>query len=106
MFAKSTTFGAVLALSILATGAAQAQTYGVDAMASATGYTGAGFDNPAAVTGGTSLSAAFDPAYLQFNNGYGLVAADAASQTTASAHFLSASVYAFADRISATAFGN
>jgi hypothetical protein len=107
MFAKTMTFGAILALSMFATGAeAQTYTYGVDAMASTSGLAGSGFDNPAAVSGGLSLSAASDPAYVQFNNGYGLVAADAASQTTASAHLLSASVYAFADRISATAFGN
>lgn len=108
MFVKKTTFAATLALSLFAAGAAQAQTftYGVDAMASTSGFTGTGFDNPAAVSGGLSLSASHDPAYIQFNNGYGLVAADAASQTTASAHYLSASIYAFADRISATAFGN
>lgn len=108
MFAKKTTFGAALALSLFTIGTAHAQTYtyGVDAMASTGGYTGTGFDNPAAVSGGTSLSASHDPAYLEFYNGYGYVAADAASQTTASAHYLTASVHAFADRISATAFGN
>ncbi|HEY3492625.1 MAG TPA: hypothetical protein VGK43_06710 [Solirubrobacterales bacterium] len=100
------TFGALAALSILAAGAAQAQTYGVDAMASTSGFTGTGFDNPPAVSGGLSLSAAHDPAYIQFYNGYGYVAADAASSTTAGAHLLTASVYAFADRIDATAFGN
>ena len=108
MFAKKTIFGAILALSLFTIGAAQAQTftYGVDVMASTSGLTGSGFDNPAAVSGGLSLSAASDPAGIQFNNGYGLVYADAASQTTASAHYLSASVYALADRITATAFGN
>lgn len=107
MFAKKTTFGALVALSMFATGAqAQTYTYGVDAMASTSGFTGTGVDNPAAVSGGLSLSAAHDPAYIQFYNGYGYLAADAASGTTASAHLLTASVYAFADRIDATAFGN
>ena len=107
MFSKKT-FAATLALSFLAIGAAQAQTYtyGVDVMASTSGLAGSGFDNPAAVSGGLSLSATSDPAGIQFNNGYGLVYADAASQTTASAHYLSASVYALADRITATAFTN
>lgn len=101
-------FAAICALSLLTIGTAHAQTttFGVDALASTSGFPGTYSDDPAAVSGAVSLSAASDPEYVEFNNGYGLVAADAAAQTTANARLLSASVYAFADRITATAFGN
>lgn len=101
-------FAAFCALSLLTIGTAHAQTatFGVDALASTSGFPGTYSDDPAAVSGAVSLSAASDPDYVEFNNGYGLVAADAAAQTTVNARFLSASVYALADRITATAFGN
>ena len=99
---------AALSFSLFAAGAAHSQTptFGVDAMVNTNGYTGTYFDDPAAIPGGTSISASADPAFVQFNNGYGLVAADVAANAGAYSQLVSGSVYAFADCISATAFGN
>lgn len=108
MFAKKMTFGAALALSLLTIGTAHAQTptFGVDALASTSGYPGTYSDDPAALAGGQSISATADPAGVQFNNGYGLVYGDAAANATAQIHYLYGSSYAYADRQTATAFGN
>lgn len=106
MLARKITFA--FALSLLTIGAAHAQTptFGVDVLASTSGYSGTYSDDPAAIAGGQSTSASADPAGLQYNNGYGLVYGDAASNATAFTHYLYGSSYALADRISATAFGN
>lgn len=108
MFAKKTIFGAALALSLLTLGTAHAQTatFGVDALASTSGYPGTYSDDPAAITGGSSISASADPAGVQFNNGYGLVYGDAAANATAQIQYLYGTSYAYADRQTATAFGN
>lgn len=100
---------AAMALSLLTIGAAHAQTtptFGVDALASTSGYAGTFSDDPAALAGGQSISATADPAGLQYDNGYGLVYGDAAANSTAYIGYIYGSSYAFADRISATAFGN
>lgn len=107
MFTRKITFAAA-ALSLLTIGAANAQTptFGVDALASTSGYSGTYSDDPAAVAGGQSTSATSDPEGLQYNNGYGLVYGDAAANTTAQIQYLYGSSYALADRQTATAFGN
>lgn len=101
-------FAAAFALSLLTIGTAHAQTatFGVDALASTSGYPGTYSDDPVAITGGSSLGASADPAGVQFNNGYGLVYGDAAANATAYTHYLYGSSYALADRQTATAFGN
>lgn len=101
--------GAFAASTILfAAGAAQAQTptFGVQAMAATSGYSGTYTDNPGVVAGGQSTGADSDPAGLQYNNGYGLVYGDAAAHATAYTHYLYGGVDVLADRITATAFGN
>src|SRR5829696_5579533 len=107
MFTSKNTFAAA-ALSLLTIGTANAQTptFGVQAMAATSGYSGTYTDNPGAVSGGQSAGATSDPAGLQFNNGYGLVYGDAAANATAYTHYLYGSAYALADRITATAFAN
>jgi hypothetical protein len=102
------TAGAFAATTLLTIGTANAQiyTYGVQATASTSGYSGTYSDNPGAVSGGKATSASSDPAGLQYNNGYGLVYGDAAAHATANNHYVYADVDALADRISATAFGN
>jgi hypothetical protein len=108
MFTRKITFAATFALSLLTIGSANAQTatFGVEAMAATSGYSGTYTDNPGPVSGGQSTGATADPAGLQYNNGYGLVYGDAAANATAYTHYLYGSAYALADRISATAFGN
>ena len=108
MFTRKITFAAALALSLLTIGTANAQTptFGVEAMAATSGYSGTYTDNPGPVAGGQSTGAAADPAGLQYNNGYGLVYGDAAANANAYTHYLYGSAYALADRITATAFGN
>ncbi len=105
MFTRKITLAAAFALTI---GSAHAQTptFGVQATAATSGYSGTYTDNPGPVSGGQSTSAASDPAGLQYNNGYGLVYGDAAANATAYTHYLYGSAYALADRISATAFPN
>lgn len=98
--------GAAMALLTIGTANAQTATFGVQATASTSGYTGTYSDNPGPVTGGQSTSAASDPAGLQYNNGYGLVYGDAGAHANAYTHSLYADVDALADRISATAFPN
>ena len=101
-------YAAAFALSLLTIGAAHAQTatFGVDALASTSGYSGTFSDDPAAITGGQSIGATADPAGLQYDNGYGLVYGDAAANSTAYIGYIYGGSYALADRISATAFGN
>lgn len=101
-------FAAALALSLLTIGTAHAQTatFGVDALASTSGYPGTYSDDPAALAGGQSIGASADPAGVQYNNGYGLVYGDAAANATAQIQYLYGSSYAYADRQTATAFGN
>jgi hypothetical protein len=108
MFTRKITFAAAFALALLTIGTANAQTptFGVDALASTSGYSGTYSDDPAAISGGSSIGATADPAGLQYNNGYGLVYGDAAANATAYTHYLYGSAYALADRITATAFGN
>jgi len=108
MFTRKITFAATFALSLLTIGTASAQTptFGVEAMAATSGYSGTYTDNPGPVSGGQSTGATADPAGLQYNNGYGLVYGDAAANATAYTHYLYGSAYALADRISATAFPN
>lgn len=100
--------GAFAAMTLFTIGTANAQTatYGVQALAQTSGYTGTYSDNPGPVTGGQSTSATSDPAGLQYNNGYGLVYGDAGAHANAYTHSLYADVDAFADRITATAFPN
>jgi hypothetical protein len=100
--------GTLAAMLVLTIGTADAQTatFGVQALAQTSGYTGTYTDNPGPVTGGQSTSAASDPAGLQYNNGYGLVYGDAGAHANAYTHSLYADVDAFADRITATAFPN
>lgn len=108
MFTRKTTFATAFAISFLMTGAAHAQTptFGVQVLASTSGNSGTYSDNPGTLPGGQAISAASDPAGLLYNNGYGNVYGDAAASATSYTHLLYANVYAFADRISATAFGN
>ncbi|HWM93435.1 MAG TPA: hypothetical protein VN493_21925 [Thermoanaerobaculia bacterium] len=108
MFTRKTAFATAFAISLLTTDAASAQipAFGVQALASTSGYSGTYPDNAGTLSGGQSISAASDPAGLQYNNGYGLVYGDAAASATSYTHLLYANVYAYADRISATAFGN
>lgn len=108
MFSRKITFAAAFALSLLTIGTASAQTptFGVEAMAATSGYSGTYTDNPGPVAGGQSAGATADPAGLQYNNGYGLVYGDAAANATAYTHYIYGSAYALADRITATAFGN
>jgi hypothetical protein len=94
------------AVMTIGTANAQTATFGVQATASTSGYTGTYSDNPGPVSGGQSTGASSDPAGLQFNNGYGLVYGDAAANATAYTHYVYADVDALADRISATAFPN
>ncbi len=100
--------GAFVAAALLATGSVHGQTatFGVQATAATSGYSGTYSDNPGAIAGGQSAGAAADPAGLQFDNGYGLVFADAAATATAYVRYLYGGVDALADRITATAFGN
>jgi hypothetical protein len=100
--------GAFAAMSFFTIGTANAQTvtFGVQALAQTSGYTGTYTDNPGPVTGGQSTSAASDPAGLQYNNGYGLVYGDAGAHANAYTHSVYADVDAYADRITATAFPN
>jgi hypothetical protein len=108
MFSRKITFAAAFALSLLTINSASAQTptFGVDALASTSGYPGTFSDDPAALAGGQSTGATADPAGVQFNNGYGLVYGDAAANSTAQIQYLYGSSYALADRQTATAFGN
>ena len=106
MLTRKIALAAAFSLLTIGTVHAQTPTFGVQALASTSGYSGTYSDNPGAVAGGQSTSAASDPAGLQYNNGYGLVYGDAASNATAYTHYLYGSSYALADRISATAFGN
>jgi hypothetical protein len=108
MFTRKITFAAAFALSLLTIGTAHAQTstFGVQATAATSGYSGTYTDNPGAIPGGQAASATSDPAGLQYDNGYGLVYGDAAANATAYTHYLYGSAYALADRITATAFGN
>lgn len=108
MLSRKITFAAAFALSLLTIGTANAQTptFGVQAMAATSGYSGTYTDNPGPVSGGQSAGATADPAGLQYYNGYGLVYGDAAANATAYTHYLYGSAYALADNISATAFGN
>lgn len=99
-------FAASITLFTLGAAQAQTATFGVQAMAATSGYTGTYTDNPGTVAGGQSTSADSDPAGLQYNNGYGLVYGDAAAHATAYTNSLHGSVDALADRITATAFGN
>lgn len=110
MITRKLTFlaGAIAAMTLLTVGTASAQTftYGVQATASTSGFSGTYSDYPGAVSGGKATSASSDPAGIQFNNGYGLVYADAVASATANSRYLYADVDALADRITATAFGN
>ena len=108
MFTRKITFAATFALSLLTIGTANAQTatFGVEAMAATSGYSGTYTDNPGPVAGGQAASASSDPAGLQYYNGYGQVYGNAASVATAYTHYLYGNVDVLADNISATAFGN
>lgn len=106
MFTRNIALAAAFSLLTIGTVHAQTPTFGVQALASTSGYSGTYSDNPGPVAGGQSTGAASDPAGLQYNNGYGLVYGDAAANATAYTHYLYGSSYALADRITATAFGN
>lgn len=82
---------------------AQAQTYYVKANAVTGGFAGTYADY---TNGTTYTSAESNPGGLQFNNGYGLVYAEAYAASEAAQGHLSGRASSTATRISATAFSN
>lgn len=109
MFAKTsaaTLTAAFLALTISGVAHAQTPTFGVQATAQTLGFTGTYADNPGPIAGGVSAAAASNPPGLQFNNGYGLVYAEAEAAADAAPGRLYSKGRGLADRITATAFPN
>lgn len=94
---------AVLLLSLTAV-PAEAATFSFKATASTVGFPDAYTDTPPVVDGATSNSASSYPPGAQYNNGYGLVYAEATASSHSRPGHASAASYAYAHRISATAF--
>jgi hypothetical protein len=108
MFSRTGAFVAGLTAIVLTfstANAAAAATFGVQASAVTGGFTGTGAQYPAYGDGQTYVAALSNPAGLTFNNGYGLVSAEAYANALTTPGFLYGKSRTVATRISATAFG-